>query len=117
MEAVLEVFIIFGVIVGSIDIIKYFNMLLATPPVQSFSVLQTFLGHTLLLVIGLELVVMLVQHTPSSVIEVLLYAIARKIIVEAKTMFDIVLGILAIAGLFAINRISAKGNFFNEDKE
>ena len=48
---------------------------------------------------------MLIRHTPSSVIEVLLYAIARKMIIESKTMFDILLGIVAIGGLFFINKV------------
>jgi hypothetical protein len=48
---------------------------------------------------------MLVRHTASSVIEVLLYAIARKMIIESKTMFDILLGIIAIGRLFFINKV------------
>lgn len=112
LEAILGLFIVLGVIISSSDILRYFKIIYTTPPMQTFPVMQTFLGHVLTLVIGLELVVMLVKHTPSSVIEVLLYAIARKMIIESKTMLDIVLGIVAIAGVFAINKIFTPGQIF-----
>ncbi len=105
LETILAFLLALGVVIGSIDILRYFKIIYTTPPMESFPVMQTFLGHILTLVIGLELVVMLVRHTPSSVIEVLLYAIARKMIVESKSMFDILLGIIAIGGLFLINKI------------
>lgn len=115
LEATLALFLIAGVIVGSLDLFRYFKIIYYTPALQTFQVLQTFLGHTLTLVIGLELVIMLVRHTPSSVIEVLLYAIARKMIIESKSMMDILLGIMAIAGLFAINKVFAPGKFFIQE--
>ena len=105
LEAILAFLLALGVVIGSVDILRYFNIIYITPPMETFSVMQTFLGHILTLVIGLELVVMLVRHTPSSVIEVLLYAIARKMIIESKSMFDILLGIIAIGGLFFINKV------------
>ncbi len=105
LEAILAFLLALGVVIGSVDILRYFKIIYITPPMETFSVMQTFLGHILTLVIGLELVVMLVRHTPSSVIEVLLYAIARKMIIESKSMFDILLGIIAIGGLFFINKV------------
>ena len=64
------------------------------------------LGQILLLVIGVELVVMLSLHIPGALIEVLLYAIARKLLLLPKSegMLDLLLGIMAIAGLFAIRK-------------
>lgn len=115
LEAFLAFFIIFGVIVGSIDLVRYFRMIYETPPLQTFSLLQTFLGHALLLVVGLELVIMLVRHTPSSIVEVLLYATARKIIIETKSTWEIFLGIIAIGVIFAINRIFAPGKSFSSE--
>jgi len=117
LEATLSIFIILAVVIGFTDISKYCYIILKSPPVESFSIMQTFLGHSLTLVIALELVDMLIRHTPSSVIEVLLYAIARKIIIESKNMFDVVLGIIAIAGIFAINKFFVLGKFFKPDKD
>ena len=84
LEVVLALFIVVGVIIGSLDLVRYFELIYKTPPLETFQVLQIFLGHTLTLVIGLELIIMLVRHTPSSIIEVLLYAIARKMIIELR---------------------------------
>lgn len=107
LEVVLASLLAMGVLIGFADILRYFKIIYHTPPIDTFPVMQTFLGHILTLVIGLELAVMLIRHTPSSVIEVLLYAIARKMIIESKSMLDILLGIVAIGVLFFIN------NFFD----
>lgn len=117
LEVILSIFIIICVVIGFIDIARYFKIIFETPPVESFSIMQTFLGHSLTLVIALELVDMLVRHTPSSVIEVLLYAIARKIIIESTRMLDVVLGIIAIIGVFTINRVFISGKFFKQGED
>jgi uncharacterized membrane protein (DUF373 family) len=112
LEVILAVFIVVGVIISSLDLLRYFKVFYTTPPLETFSVVQNFLGHALILVIGLELVIMLVTHTPSSVMEVLLYAVARKIIIESKTMVDILIGIAAIGLLFFITKRFSPGKYF-----
>lgn len=104
LELILASLLAVGVIISFTDILGYFRILYYTSPIDTLPVMQTFLGHILTLVIGLELAVMLIRHTPSSVIEVLLYAIARKMIIESKTMTDILLGVVAIGVLFFINK-------------
>lgn len=63
-----------------------------------------FLGKALSLVIGLEFIRMLTHHSPDLVIEVLIYAISRNLIVSHPDFTSILLGILAIAILFAIRK-------------
>jgi len=104
LELMLALFLAVGVIIGFIDILRYFKTIYYTSPMDTYPMMQTFLGHILTLVIGLELAVMLVRHTPAGVIEVLLFAIARKMIIESKSMFDILLGVVAIGVLFFINK-------------
>ena len=60
----------------------------------------------LLLVIAIEFVVMLSLHIPGTIIEVLLYAIARKMLLLPKSggMLEVLLGVIAIAGLFTIRK-------------
>lgn len=115
LEVALATFIVAGVIIGSVDLVRYFGIIYTTPPLETFSLLKTFLGHALLLVIGLELVVMLVKHTPASAIEVLLFATARKMIIEAESMVDILLGIISIGALFAINKFFSPGETLLEE--
>lgn len=63
-----------------------------------------FLNMALKLIIGIEFVKMLSKHSPESVIEVLLFAIARKLIIDVNTSLDIVLGVLSITVLFALRK-------------
>lgn len=107
LELVIASMLVVGVIIGFADVLRYFKIIYHTSTIDTFPVMQTFLGYILTLVIGLELAIMLIRHTPSSVIEVLLYAIARKLIIESKSMSDILLGIVAIGVLIFIN------NFFD----
>ena len=63
-------------------------------------------------VIGIEFIKMLCKHTPETVIEVLLFAIARQLIVEHMTIFQNLIGVIAIAALFA----TRKYLFYNFDE-
>lgn len=62
------------------------------------------LGHAFNLIIGVEFIKMLAKHTPGSAIEVLLFAIARKLVVEHPTSVDMLLGIISIALIFIIRK-------------
>ncbi|MDF2533390.1 MAG: transporter [Clostridia bacterium] len=104
LEFILAMFIIISVLIGMIDLVKYFGLILTTNPIETYDVFQKFLGHVLLMVVGVELVVMLVYHSPSSVIEVLLYAVARKLLIGNQGMIDFMIGIIAIAAIFAIRK-------------
>lgn len=56
------------------------------------------------IVIGIEFIKMLCRHDLSSVVEVLLFAIARQMIVEHMPMNQGLIGIIAISILFAIRK-------------
>ena len=62
------------------------------------------LSHALTLGIGVEFTKMLCKHTPETVIDVLLFAIARHVVMYHERTADMLIGIAAIAGLFAIKR-------------
>lgn len=61
-----------------------------------------FIAHSIELVIGIEFVKMLVKHTPSSVIEVLVFSISRLLIIEHTNMVNILLGVISIILLFIL---------------
>lgn len=56
------------------------------------------------LIIGVELIRMVYMHQPSTVFEVLLFAIARQIIVDHSAPLNSLLGVIAIAVLFATRK-------------
>ncbi len=104
LEIMLAAFIIIGIIVGVVDLIGYLGLIYATNPIDTYDIFQRFLGHILMLAVGVELVAMLIMHTPGSVLEVLLYAIARTMLIYSKGTMDFLIGIAAIAAIFAIRR-------------
>ncbi len=56
------------------------------------------------LIIGVELIRMMYQHSPDTVFEVLLFAIARQIIIDHSSIWSSLIGVCAIAVLFATRK-------------
>lgn len=72
--------------------------------------LNAFLKTILTLVVGVEFAKMLILHTPDSVLEVLLYAIARQIVIYHDAAFDNLVGVLAVCVIFAIRKYMSNSN-------
>lgn len=66
--------------------------------------LNDFIKKSFELVIGTELLKMFCRHDLDSVVEVLLFAIARQIVIEHLPITESLIGIIAVAILFAIRR-------------
>ena len=64
--------------------------------------IRTFLERALDIVIGIEFIKMLAKHSPGSVLEVLLYAIARHMIVGHEDAVQNLVSVGAIALIFVI---------------
>ena len=107
-ETALSIVILILVLLGMMDLVRsvYRAYIVDFSNPVKYSQLNGFLAEALLLVIGVELVVMLSLHIPGVLLEVLLYAIARKLILLPKSsgMIDLLLGVIAIAALFAIRK-------------
>jgi len=65
---------------------------------------ERILSRILTLVIGLEFIKMLCKHTPESVVDVLLFTIARLLVIYHESATDMLIGVAAIAGLFAAKK-------------
>lgn len=63
-----------------------------------------FLANALSLVVGVEFVKMLCRHSAQTVVEVLMFATARQMVVEHMDPIQTLIGVLAIAILFAIRK-------------
>lgn len=66
--------------------------------------LQSFIGRAMALAVGVELIKMISKPSANTVLEVLLFAIARQMVVEHPTVFEFLLGILAVTLLFTIRK-------------
>ena len=77
IEVILAIMILIAVLLSGKDLISIIYNVYTTEALNSYGIFQKFLSHLLLLVVGLELALMLIKHTPANVVEVMLYAIAR----------------------------------------
>ena len=64
----------------------------------------SFLSQAVSLVVGVEFVKMLCQHSAQTVVEVLMFATARQMVVEHLGSVETLIGVLSIAVLFAIRK-------------
>lgn len=74
-----------------------------------------FLGNALTLLIGVEFVKMLAKHTAENLLEVLMFAIARQMVVEHLNMNETLIGVIAIGIIFAVRKYLLLKN--SNDKE
>ena len=68
------------------------------------SFFTSFLSQALSLVVGVEFVKMLCRHSAQTVVEVLLFATARQMVVEHLDPVQTLIGIIGIAILFAVRK-------------
>lgn len=66
--------------------------------------LNEFFANTMNIIVGLEFVKMLILHTPRAVTDVLLFAIARQLVVSHSSSMDTLLGVAAVALIFIIKK-------------
>jgi hypothetical protein len=74
------------------------------------------LSVALTIVIGVEFTKMLCRHTPETVIDVLLFAIARQTIIYHEGTIDMLMGAVSIIGLFAAKRFLVDKIFIKKEK-
>lgn len=100
VELVLSAFLLLVVVVLSVRLIAQ-----SVPQVWSQQIdVMYYLESAMTLAIGIEFVKMLCTHTPETIIEILLFAISRQMIVEHLSAAETILGVGAIAGLFAVRK-------------
>ncbi|MFT3983498.1 MAG: transporter associated domain-containing protein [Lachnospiraceae bacterium] len=101
----LELFISFIMMVILIFLSFRFMLdVLAVSDMQGAASLTEFLEMAINIAVGVEFVKMLCKHTPETIIEVLLFATARQMIVYHNSALDTLIGVVCIAGLFATKK-------------
>ena len=118
-EIYVAVLILIGIILLSASELRYLGLIVqdiinGTQTIQ----ITTFLSTAFELVIGIEFIKMLAKHTPSSAVEVLLFAIARQLISTTHgNMLDALIGVIAIAILFAIRKYLSETIHHSKENE
>ncbi len=100
VEMVLAAMILFGVLAGLISTVLQLPHLLTITRDQFYDSFKLFLGNALLLIVGVELIRMLITHTTRATLELIVFVIARKLLIYTDTMTDIFLGTIALAFVF-----------------
>ena len=81
---------------------------------ESFSI-DAFMANAFLIVMGIEFVKMLMLHTYGAVIDVLLFAIARQMIISHEEPMQTLMSVGAVAGIFAIKKYLYTGERWESD--
>lgn len=80
------------------------SSLVNIPDLSTYPNYEDLLDTCFNLIIGVELIRMMYSHTPDTVFEVLLFAIARHIIMDHSSIWSSLIGVCAIAVLFATRK-------------
>ena len=102
LESVIAVIVGIAVVILCIKLFK--DMIFDAVYSTGEEVLVDVLDSAMTLAIGVEFIKMLCKHTPQTVVEVLLFAIAKQLVVFHTTPLENLMNVAAIAGLFAIRK-------------
>ena len=101
LEFVISVMLALGIILLCFRIAV---SLIHIPNLEVWPNYDDLLENCFNLIIGVELIRMMYYHTPDTVFEVLLFAIARQIITDHSSIWGSLVGVCAIAVLFATRK-------------
>jgi hypothetical protein len=114
-EVCLAVISVVFVVLGVIHLLReipHFSELMGKEGLHQ--TLEELFSDILLLVVGVELAIMLVRRTPESLIEVIFFVIARKMLIKTGAFYELLIGVIALAGLFAVRKYLIGGKHSSE---
>lgn len=101
LEILLSGLVLIGLLLSAVPLIRWMpGLLIDGNEVE----IRTFLERSLDIVIGIEFIKMLAKHSPGSSLEVLLYAIARHMVVGHESALENLLSVGAIALIFVVRK-------------
>ena len=101
LEILLSGLVLIGLLLSAVPLIRWMpGLLIDGNEVE----IRTFLERSLDIVIGIEFIKMLAKHSPGSSLEVLLYAIARHLVVGHDSALENLLSVGAIALIFIVRK-------------
>ena len=101
LEITLSGLVLIGLLFSIVPLLKWMPGLLFD---GNDAEIRTFLERALDIVIGIEFIKMLAKHSPGSSLEVLLYAIARHLVVGHDSALENLLSVGAIALIFIVRK-------------
>lgn len=101
MEFVIALVLACGIIIMIAQLVFSIGQI---PDLSTYPNYDDLLTSCFNLIIGVELIRMLYLHTPVTVFEVLMFAIARQVIIDHSSPLNSLIGVIAIAILFATRK-------------
>lgn len=102
LEIVVSTLVVVAIVLSLYTVVLELGVMVGNP--YDTDGLRTFLATAFTVVIGIEFLKMLARHNMSSAVEVLLFAIARQMVIEHTTAMENLVMVLAIAILFATRK-------------
>ena len=102
LEILISVIVIVAIAVSLYAVLVELHVMANSP--DNVDMLTEFLATAFTVVIGIEFLKMLSRHNMSSVVEVLLFAIARQMVIEHTSAVENLIMVIAIAILFTIRK-------------
>lgn len=100
LEAALSIILVAGIILSAVHIPGYFKDILS----DSATGLEDLINYVALVIIVIELIYVLNLQNLKSIIEILMIAFTRELVIREWAMWQLLIGVLCIAGLFATSK-------------
>lgn len=100
LEALLSVVLVCGILFSAIHIPGYFKAII----IDSTVGLKDLINYVALVIIVIELIHVLNLQNLKSVIEILMIAFTRELVIREWAMWQLLIGVFCIAGLFATSK-------------
>ena len=102
LELAVSLFLIIAIVLSFITLGK--QLLTVSTGLETTEMFNSYMSTVFDVVIGIEFLKMICKQNLNTVIEVLLFAIARQLIVEHMSMLNSLIGIIAINLLFLVRK-------------
>lgn len=99
LELILAVIIGIAVVIGIGTAIKHIFSI-SNLELITYDSFKELLSYILILVIGVEFILMLLTHSATKITQLVVFVIARKMLIYGHNMLDMLLGSLAVAVIF-----------------
>ena len=105
LEVILAFCAVAVVLIGAVYLFRLFVAKGFPHELAAFSsMFEDILSALLLLVVGVELAIMLCLRRPESLIEIMFFVIARKVLIKTDHVYELVIAVAAMGALFAIDK-------------
>ena len=114
LEWIISAILVVVVVVMCVRFVFELGGMFDSAPVEFF---ETFVSDIMTLAVGGGLIKRLSQHTPATVVEVLMFAIAREMVTHHDSAINTAIGVMSICVLFATRKFFFCKNDYDEKDE